>query len=670
MSTRIAWGILGAGAIAHAFADGVTRSRTGKLIAVGSRTQNNADTFAAQWGGLRSYGSYETLLKDPCVQAVYIATPHPMHPEWAIKAAEAGKHLLVEKPLAINAYLAQSVIEAAIRNKVFLMEAYMYRCHPQTRKLVELLQQKIIGDVNVIQATFSFRSNYSPDSRTWNNDLAGGGILDVGGYTTSIARLIAGVAIGQPFAEPVNVTGSGHLHELSGVDAWAVGTLKFDSGIVATLATGVAVDQENVVRVFGSKGSLILPVPYVSARRGAIDGRIVVRDLKHNEEVIEIPSDVTSYVHEVDVCGEAILAGQHQAPAPAMTWAETLGNLKTQDGWRAAIGLTYNSEKPDALGKFTAGGHQLARNVEAPEPVGRIKGLDKPLSRLIMGVDNQNTMPHAQAIFDDYFERGGNVFDTAHAYGEKRATIFGQWVKARGVREQIVIIAKGAHTPNCNPDAVGRELDEQLRWLGMNYADIYMLHRDNPAIPVGKFVDALNELVRCDKIKIFGGSNWSIERVRKANAYARWKGLQGFSVLSNNLALAEMIKPVWGGCVHVHDAASRAYLKRSQLTLLPWSSQARGFFVPEIARPERRDDASLVGSWYSDDNFKRQERAIELAEKKGCTPINIALAWVLHQPFPTFPLIGPRNLAETRSCFEALKIKLTKKECRYLNLEE
>ena len=201
MAKKVNWGILGAGAIANAFADGVTRSQTGRLVAVGSRTQSKADDFAAKWGGIRAHGSYEALLADPGVQAVYVATPHPMHPEWAIKAAEAGKHVLVEKPIAINSYLAQTMLNAAAENGVFLMEAYMYRCHPQTARLVELLRDKVIGDVSVIQATFSFHAGFNPDSRLWKNAL-GRGILDVGGYTTSIVRLIAGAATGRLFANP------------------------------------------------------------------------------------------------------------------------------------------------------------------------------------------------------------------------------------------------------------------------------------------------------------------------------------------------------------------------------------------------------------------------------------------------------------------------------------
>ena len=669
MITKVRWGILGAGAIAHAFADGVVRSQTGRLVAVGSRTQEKADAFAAKWGGLRAHGSYETLLADPEVDAVYVATPHPAHPEWAIKAAEAGKHLLVEKPLAINSYLAQTMIEAAVANDVFLMEAYMYRCHPQTAKLVELIRSGAIGEVSVIQAAFAFHAGFSAESRIWNNALGGGGILDVGGYTMSIVRLVAGAAIGAPFADPVSVTGSGKLHPETGIDCWAVGTMKFASGIVATVTTGVGVSVENVVRIFGSKGSILVPDPYVCHRSGEMPGRIVVNVRGPPEQIIDIPSAVTSYAYEADVCGRAILAGRRQAEAPAMSWDDTLGNLRAQDVWRAAIGLVYGSEKPEALGALTPANRPLARNPSAPAPEAMLPGLDKPMSRLVMGVDNQNAMPHAEAVFDDYFMRGGNVFDTAYIYGRDRSALLGRWICARGVRDQVVVIAKGAHTPNCDPVSLTKQLDEQLGWFGFDSVDIYLMHRDNPDIPVGRFVEALNELVRAGKIKIFGGSNWTIDRVRKANAYAKRKGLQGFSVLSNNLSLAEMVNPVWGGCLHAHDAASRAFLKKTQIALLPWSSQARGFFVPSRARPDLREDASLVNSWYSEDNFKRQARAIELAAKKGCEPINIALAWVLQQPFPTFPLIGPRQTSETRSCFEALKVSLTPRERKYLNLE-
>lgn len=670
MSDKIQWGLLATGAIAKAFARGVKASQTGELAAVGSRSAENAQAFAAEFGVARSHGTYEALLADPRVEAVYIATPHPQHAEWAIKATEAGKHVLVEKPIGLNQYEAQAMIEAARTHDVFLMEAYMYRCHPQTARLVDLLRERAIGDVCAIQATFSFHAAFNPDSRLWNNKLAGGGILDVGGYTTSIARLIAGAARGEPFAEPVSVAGAAHLHPQTGVDAWAAATLKFPGDIVATLATGVGLNQENVVRIFGSEGSIVVPNPYLTAHDGAMPGKIVVQRRGEPAREIEIESPVTSFAHEADAVGRALRAGRRQAEAPAMTWDDTLGNARTQDAWRAAIGLVYESEKPAHLKPVTVANRPLTVRATKLIPRGQIPGLDTPVARLIMGVDNQVTMPHAAAVYDDYFERGGNAFDTAWIYGELKSRLLGRWMDSRGVRGQVVLIAKGAHTPLCNPTSLTDQLLQQLEWLGTDHADIYLMHRDNPDIRVGDFVEVLNEHVRAGRIKVFGGSNWSLDRIKKANAYAKRKGLQGFSIVSNNLALAEMVRPVWAGCVHVHAAADRAWLKRSGLALLPWSSQARGFFVPSRAHPDKRDDASLVNCWYSDDNFRRQARAIELAAKLGVEPINVALAWVLGQPFPAFPLIGPRTVSETRSSLAALDIRLTPKQIKYLNLED
>ena len=667
MTDKIRWGLLATGAIAKAFARGLKQSQTGDLVAVGSRSRDKAEAFGAEFGAPRRHGSYEALLADPGVEAVYISTPHPQHAEWAIKAAEAGKHVLVEKPIGLNQYQAQTMIEAAQANGVFLMEAYMYRCHPQTARLVALLRERVIGDVGVIQATFSFHAGFNAESRLWSNALGGGGILDVGGYTTSIARLIAGAARGLPFADPVSVTGAGHLHTQTGVDAWALGTLDFGGGIVATVSTGIGLGQENVVRVFGTEGHLVLPDPYVAAREGAMPGKILVYRRGEAPREIAIESTVTSFAHEADAVGRAIRAGKTETTE--MSWADTLGNLRAQDAWRAAIGLTYESEKPEHLGSVTLANRPLRVRAALPIPKAAIPFLDKHVSRLIMGVDNQNVMPHAAAVFDDYFERGGNAFDTGWVYGKSRSVLLGRWIQARGVREQVVVIAKGAHTPLCNPVALRAQLIEQLGWYGTEYADLYLMHRDNLDIPVGEFIDVLNEQVRAGRIRAFGGSNWSLERVRKANAYAKRKGLQGFSMVSNNLSLAEMVNPVWEGCVHVHDAASRQWLKKTGIVLLPWSSQARGFFVPSRAHPDQRDDESLVRCWYSEDNFKRQARAIEVAARYGVEPINIALAWVLNQPFPTFPLIGPRTIAETQSCVKALGILLTRKEMAYLNLE-
>jgi aryl-alcohol dehydrogenase-like predicted oxidoreductase len=195
-----------------------------------------------------------------------------------------------------------------------------------------------------------------------------------------------------------------------------------------------------------------------------------------------------------------------------------------------------------------------------------------------------------------------------------------------------------------------------------------LLHRDNPDVPVGEFVDVLNEHHRAGRISVFGGSNWSIGRVAAANRYAKRKGLQGFGALSNNFSLARMVEPVWGGCLAASDEASRKWLKKTQLAHFAWSSQARGFFTNR-AGPDKTTDAELVRAWYSDDNFERRSRAIALAEKKGVSPVALAAAYVLHQPFPNFAVIGPRTIAETVSSLECLRVELTPKEMAWLNLE-
>jgi aryl-alcohol dehydrogenase-like predicted oxidoreductase len=194
------------------------------------------------------------------------------------------------------------------------------------------------------------------------------------------------------------------------------------------------------------------------------------------------------------------------------------------------------------------------------------------------------------------------------------------------------------------------------------------MHRDNLDVPVGEFVDVLNEHAKAGRIRAFGGSNWSLARLREAQAYAEKKGLQKFSCVSNNLSLARMVSPVWAGCVSASGPEFRQWLAESGVALLAWSSQARGFFTGR-AHPDRRDDEELVRCWYSEDNFQRRECAIELAREKGVEPINIALAYVLNQPFNAFALVGPRHISETVSTFAGLPIKLTAAELAWLNLE-
>lgn len=344
MSDTIAWGIIGTGHIAQVFAQGLAHCETGKLIAVGSRSQVSADQFGSDFNVPHRHSSYEALLANPVVEAVYISTPHPMHAEWAIKSAQAGKHILCEKPIAMNHAEAKAIVEAARRHDVFLMEAFMYRCHPQTARIIELVRNGAVGQVRVIRATFSFDAGWNPQGRLLANDLGGGGILDVGCYCTSMARLIAGAAIGKDLAEPTVVQGAGHLGE-TGVDEWAVASLKFAGGIVANLACGVRVQQENQLCIFGSEGHIAVPWPWIPAREGGIGRILLYQKGKDEPEEILVESQQWLYALEADTVAAHIK--QRQASPPAMTWDDTLGNMKTLDRWRGAIGLVYNLEKPE-----------------------------------------------------------------------------------------------------------------------------------------------------------------------------------------------------------------------------------------------------------------------------------------------------------------------------------
>jgi predicted dehydrogenase/aryl-alcohol dehydrogenase-like predicted oxidoreductase len=645
---QLNWGVIAPGGIARAFAGQLPSSRTGRLVAVGSRDAGRAAAFAAEFGAARSYGSYQEVLDDPDVDAVYIATPHPAHAEWVVRAAAAGKHILCEKPLAVTWAHAMAAVEAARRHDVFLMEAFMYRCHPQIRLLADLVRDGVIGEVRQVRASFAFAATLNPTGRLFAPELGGGGILDVGGYPVSAARLVAGAARGVPFADPVGVSGAGHLGE-TGVDEWAIATLDFGGGLTAHVEAGVRLAADNAIQVYGSEGYLVVGDPWVPTT----PGRVVVHRVGE-EPREEVTALTPQYAAEADVVAAHIADRQ----APQMSWADSLGNAATLDAWRAAIGLEYPSERTIPT--------VLSGPVRGSMSYGRLPGLDKPVSRLVMGVDNQRDLTHAAVMFDDYVAQGGNTFDTAWMYNDgKQEALLGAWIAARGIRDDVVIIGKGAHTPHCDPESIHRQLGESLDRLGTDHVDVYLMHRDNLSVPVAEFVDAMEAERVAGRVRTYGVSNWTLARVDEARAYAAAHGLAGFSALSNHFSLAEAHAVPWTGCEHVTDAASREWLRTHDLPLLPWSSQARGFFTGR-ARPDDHSDPELVRCWYSDANFARLSRAEELASSLGVPTTAVALAYVLHQPFPTFALIGPRTLTETHGSLRALEVDLTPEQVAWL----
>jgi predicted dehydrogenase/aryl-alcohol dehydrogenase-like predicted oxidoreductase len=659
---QVRWGIAGPGGIARRFAEQLPHSRTGELVALASRSPQRGRAFAAEFenrpGGIRVHDSYEALFADPDVDAVYIATLHIDHVRLSIQALEAGKHVISEKPMSVDHAGAMAVIEAARRSGRYFAEGFMYRFHPQTARLARLVADGVIGDVQHIDASFAFRADVPATHRLADPDLAGGGILDVGGYPVSVARLVAGVATGERFANPVSLSAKGTIGA-TGVDDWASASLVFGSGITAHVTSGVRVEDENRVVVTGSRGRIMVPQPWLPSTTEP--GFIEVRTTDAAPERIRI-EPAYQYALEADAVADFAAEGQ----SPNMGWADSLGNAAVLDQWRAAIGLEYPFERASA-NIPPANGRAPRRRADASMRYGRIPGLDKDVSRLVMGVDNQRTLGHASAMFDDFLERGGNAFDTAYIYGGGlMERLLGQWIANRGLRDDLVIIGKGAHTPHCDPESIVRQLDESLERLQTDHVDVYLMHRDNEQIPVGEFVDVLDEQARAGRIRAFGGSNWSIPRYQEALDYADAHGRQRFAVLSDHFGLAHALDVPWAGCRYVTEDDDRAWLERTGTTLLPWSSQARGFF----AKADREDtsDAELVRCYYSDDNFERLARARSLADGMGVAPTAVALAYVLAQEFPTFPLFGPRSIEETRTSMAGLDVTLTREQVRWLDL--
>ncbi|MBW9075288.1 aldo/keto reductase [Agrobacterium deltaense] len=659
----IRWGIIGPGTIARTFADGIAHSRTGRLEAIATRNPDKPG-LAEAFAGARIIHGYDALLADPDIDAVYIATPHTGHAEWAIKAIRAGKNVLVEKPIALSAYDADAIFHEAKKAGVFAGEAYMYRLHPQTSKLLELVKARAVGDIRIIRSSFGFNmGSFRADHRLFANETAGGGILDVGGYPVSMVRMIAGAVEGKPFAEPEKVAGAAYLGQ-SGVDEWASAVLKFANGIVAEVSCSIMAAQDNVLRIIGSEGRIEVKDFWFAAGHKGGTGRIdIIRGDK--VETIELPEDRWLYSFEVDAAGEAIRQGKKEFDAPGMAWADSLGNLRVMDQWRASVGLEYSIEKATSRVANIAGGKVVAGNAV---PKRQIPGLAKPASVVALGFEFFPNFASASLTLDAFYEAGGNLFDTAYVYGGgKTEAIFGDWHTSRKVpREEIVLIGKGAHSPLCYPDMIARQLDQSLARLKTDYVDAYFMHRDNLEVPVGEFVDAMDAEVRRGRIRgIFGGSNWTRERMDEAAAYAAKNGKQAPAALSNNFSLAEMLDPIWAGCVAASDDEWKAWLQSRQIPNFAWSSQGRGFFTDRAGR-DKHDDEEIVRVWYSDRNFVRRDRAIELAQKLGRHPIHIALAYVIAQPFPVIPLIGPRTIAELEDSLSALDIKLTAEQVKWL----
>lgn len=335
-SKKLRWGILSTGKIARVFADELEFSRLSCLEAVAGTSAEKGRDFASGYPNTRAVEDCDALIRDPNVDAIYVASPHPSHLEWSRKAIEAGKAVLCEKPITMKYADASQLVDCAREHKVLLTEAFKYRCQPHTLQILDWIRTGAIGRIGLIQSAFAFNASNSPlDHRLFAKKLGGGAILDLGCYPLSLVRLLAGAALQQKFADPIELHATGNCHPETGVDTEAFALLKFDGRIHAEISCASTLHRENHLHVYGDKG-------YIHAKDFFTRGKEFQLTLKRQgqaEESNVIRSDLGPFALEADAFAEAYF--KNQTEAEFMPWEDSLGNMRALDRWRQCLGAFY-----------------------------------------------------------------------------------------------------------------------------------------------------------------------------------------------------------------------------------------------------------------------------------------------------------------------------------------
>jgi len=336
MTDRLRWGIVGTGNIAGQFAKGVAGSQRSEVVAVGSRSLGSAETFAEQHEVPTPHGSYDELLANPAVEAVYISLPNSMHHDWTLRAIEAGKHVLCEKPFAVTFAEGEAMFEAAKDKGVVLIEAFMYRCHPLIQAVVDTVRAGQIGRVQMIRTSFVYHTNKIDGNVRFDRTLAGGGLMDIGCYCIDFARLITGM-------DPIAVHATGRIHE-TGVDDLAAGTMTFPEGVLASFVCGMSAQTDNAALICGDAGYIRVPIPWkppVESAEYEVRTMTPPRQDKRGggptHETRTVDANMPLYGLEADAFAAAVRDGA----APFMPEADTMSNLATLDEMRSQIGLGF-----------------------------------------------------------------------------------------------------------------------------------------------------------------------------------------------------------------------------------------------------------------------------------------------------------------------------------------
>ena len=665
--SKIRWGIVGTGSIASAFAHSIKHCNQSELISVFGRNKETLEIFSQKFN-VTGINDIEGLVSSNEIDAIYIATPHSSHFEYSLQAMKNNKHVLCEKPIAMNHIESMVLFGLAKDCGVFLMEAYMYRTHPQTFNILKNIESLCDTNEKVeINSSFGFHAEIPKDHRLRNPMLGGGAIMDVGCYPLSMSKLLAGHILKKPYADPISIEASGNLDE-TGVDSNSKARILFSENIEANISCAINEVYENNLEIISGDYKLSVSQPWHCGQFQ--DGYSSIKVYSKNKLVDEISfkDEVGLFTREIDHASECIL--NNKLESDLISHADSQSIMLWLDKWRKELGIKCPHELTETSqlikSKFFSTQNKKLEGI-------KIDGFNKDFSKLALGCDNQTSDIHAFAMFDYFYGAGGRVFDTAYIYNNGMGDKYlGNWINSRGVQEEIVVLGKGAHTPDCRPECIKPQIIESLEKLNLDKIDIYCLHRDNNDIPVSEFIDALDEIKAEGLIHKIGASNWELERFKQARDFALKENKEPFTILSNNFSLAEMIDPVWPGCVTI-DNNFLDYIDQNNIILFPWSSTARGFFIKkkEIATSDHFSNPSMDEEkrvWHSESNLKKREICFNIAAERNVEPIEIALAYVIQSSKVIFPLIGPRTINELNSSIFATSLNLTDAEIEQLTI--
>ena len=326
MTNKFKWGIMGPGRISHTFAQGIEVIEDAEVYAVASTNLERAAAFATQYGAPKAC-TYEVLVNDPAVDAVYIGTTHNFHLQNALLCLEAGKPVLCEKPLTVNATQAKKLIDTAQEKNVFLMEAVWTRYLPIYQVVRKWLDEGRIGKVRLMDSTFGFNFTPDPNDRWLNLELAGGTLLDMGIYPISVTQWVMG-------QNPISFSAQAILSE-TGADELTAGLLKFENGAISQFSSNFVSNNGNEFSIYGTKGYIHIHAMYWAGQKATL----VTED---QELTVSKPFRATGFEYETEEAMYCIRNGLLESPG--ITHAQTLDNMELMDKIREEIGVKYPFE--------------------------------------------------------------------------------------------------------------------------------------------------------------------------------------------------------------------------------------------------------------------------------------------------------------------------------------